>query len=72
MTHTTTHQIFDAVIAANVPYQTVSGFVNGKKVDAWIVPQGRVTTSRKASPRIDWYVDGKRTAKANLATAVQA
>lgn len=66
MTHTTTQQIFDAVIAANVPYQTVAGLVNGKKVEARIVPQGRVTTSRKAAPRIDWHVEGKRTSKANL------
>ncbi len=72
MTHTTTQQIFDAVILANKPYETQTGFVNGRKVDARIVPQGRVTTGRKSAPRIDWYVDGKRVAKSNLAAVVQA
>ena len=63
--------LIDEAIASASACKAARAEINGKTVEAMVVRQFRVTTTRKVQkPSIRWSVNGKRVAAANLEAEV--
>ena len=62
--------LIEQAISSTEACKVAVGSINGKTVEAYVVG-GYRNTGKNRKPTIQWTVDGKRTAKANLTQVLQ-